>query len=271
MDEGEEQDKDVTMPTSTGSALNGPIDVHTKLLLRRRNTYMGLMTAALAHGNKHRLTMHQVDRKWVRLLHQIGEAGKGQGTRAAEQPVSGPAKQYQNYLLLGATVNTVNGGDIGKNNPQRGRLLDAQAALQQVQQKSLPVIDAVLAVLELMKAEQDGILLAMLDPCFCQDMLSLLCRAGNAYGPVAGIQFKPMRATELRVEQFPKLQRVFSIIAEAATRHRESRMVPRGHGEDLIRQMLTLLLSPCRFGAQPGCDSVLDLPSFLTSPNNNWI
>ena len=69
-----------------------------------------------------------------------------------------------------------------------------------------------------------------------------------------------MRATELRVEQFPKFEKVFMTIIQAVVKHRDS---SKSTGDELLTHMLVPYLAPCRFGAQPGFDDALDVQSLL--------
>ena len=62
-----------------------------------------------------------------------------------------------------------------------------------------------------MVEEYDGALVSLMDPFLCQDVMSLLARAGNAYNSLVGTPFKPMRAAELRKEQYSKFYQKVSL------------------------------------------------------------
>ena len=76
-DGSNEGDLDPIVEQTTNKRPSLPLDYDTKLLLRRRNQYMGLISAGLSHGNNHRLLMHRLDRKIVREHHKYSSDLEG--------------------------------------------------------------------------------------------------------------------------------------------------------------------------------------------------
>ena len=64
--------------------------------------------------------------------------------------------------------------------------------------------------------------------------MSLLARAGNAYNSLVGTPFKPMRAAELRKEQYSKFYQGKSLFSSSSVLAIASALDIRHHSRSLI-------------------------------------
>ena len=73
-------------------------------------------------------------KKLTKLIANIQSSEKE--NKSTLEPTEGDI-HYRNFLLYGATVNVINDGVIGKNNPNRMKLLQAQEQVKAVREASL--------------------------------------------------------------------------------------------------------------------------------------